>query len=321
MLQGTRTLTYNKENMMKKYLCMMLCICIVNILMGGEKSHAYNNEIMKLSAMMAERISCSGIQTVAVADFTDLQGNVTELGRFLAEHISVALAGSGRSIMVVDRTHIRTLLKEHKLSSTGLIDPSTAKQLGKIAGVEALITGTITPFGDTVDMTIKVLHTETAKIIDANTVSLAKTNTFEELLERGVMLGQESRLHPISSTTSQASIEVKGFTFTSQGCQRTGGNVTCRFVITSNGQDRELTLYRKASRMIDEFGNEYRAVRVTLGSEATEGYSVDNVLVAGVPTKASLHFENVASEVTRAALIELSEYKYTAQLRNITIPR
>jgi hypothetical protein len=111
---------------------------------------------------------------------------MTELGRFLAEDFSVALAGAGTRFEVVDRIHLKSIIREHKLSTTGMIDPKTARKLGKIAGVQALITGTVTPFGDNVRITVKILDTETAKIIGASTANIAKTKAIEELLARGI---------------------------------------------------------------------------------------------------------------------------------------
>lgn len=73
-------------------------------------SPAYDSpEIKSMSATMADKIIQAKKKTVAVTDFTDLQGNITELGRFIAEHFSVALAGSGKGIDVIDRTHIKQL--------------------------------------------------------------------------------------------------------------------------------------------------------------------------------------------------------------------
>jgi len=149
-------------------------------------SFAYEEEIKGISANMAKDIADAGKKTIAVADFTDLQGNVTELGRFLAEEFSVALAGAGTRFEVVDRIHLKSIIMEHKLSATGMIDPTTARKLGKIAGVQALITGTVTPFGDNVRITVKILDTETAKIIGASTANIAKTKAIEELLARGI---------------------------------------------------------------------------------------------------------------------------------------
>jgi len=67
---------------------------------------------------MAGKIADAGKKTIAVADFTDLQGNVTELGRFLAEEFSVALAGAGTRFEVVDRIHLKSIIMEHKLSAS-----------------------------------------------------------------------------------------------------------------------------------------------------------------------------------------------------------
>ncbi|CAK8721097.1 hypothetical protein GKODMF_12715 [Candidatus Electrothrix gigas] len=123
---------------------------------------AYEAEIKKMSATMAEKIAATKKAKIAVVDFTNLRGDVTELGRFIAEEFSVALAGAGKGFKVVDRTHLKSIIKENKLSATGLIDPATARKLGKIAGVDALITGTLTPFGDSVRIAVKVLNTSTA---------------------------------------------------------------------------------------------------------------------------------------------------------------
>src|SRR5437899_296918 len=53
----------------------------------------------------------AGKKTVAVVDFTDLQGNVTELGRYLAEEFSTALVEEPRSFDVIDRIHLKVILQ------------------------------------------------------------------------------------------------------------------------------------------------------------------------------------------------------------------
>lgn len=177
-----------------------LFISLIFLLLDFNISMAYEKEIKSLSLTMAEDIAKASKKSIAVVDFTDLQGNVTELGRFIAEEFSVALAGAGKGFEVVDRTHLKSIIAEHKLSSTGIIDPQTARKLGQIAGVDALITGTITPFGDSVRLSVKVLATDTAKIIGASSGDIAKTKAIEELLSRGIETGQPST--PQASTTS-----------------------------------------------------------------------------------------------------------------------
>ena len=177
-------------------------ILIVFVLAVSNFSLAYENEINAISTQMAEKISTSGKKTIAVVDFTDIQGNITELGRFLAEEFSVAFAERQQGFKVIDRTHLKSIIREHKLSATGLIDPDTARKLGEIAGVEALITGSITPFGDSIRLTIKILDTQTAMIIGASKGDIARTKAIEELLARGIEVASASYAQPPTSTTS-----------------------------------------------------------------------------------------------------------------------
>jgi len=166
-------------------LVSMLSI-VFFVFTSPQLSFPYEREIKNISSVLSENISKTGKKTVAVVDFTDLQGNVTELGRFLAEELSVALSEVGKGFEVVDRIHIKSLLKEHQLALTGLIDPTTARKLGEIAGVHALVTGTITPFGDSIRLAVKVLDTATAKVVGGSRGDIAKTKAIEELLAKGI---------------------------------------------------------------------------------------------------------------------------------------
>src|SRR4030042_2668524 len=120
------------------------------------------NEIKMLSNETAFWMVKSGsVSKVAVVDFLDLQGSMTELGRFLAEEMSLNLTqinqhgkidfqgkvltpGKDRNTFfdIIDRTHLATLLKEHQLSMTGVVEPSIRRKIGEISGVDALVTGT-----------------------------------------------------------------------------------------------------------------------------------------------------------------------------------
>ncbi|MCI5193648.1 MAG: hypothetical protein D3915_11070 [Candidatus Electrothrix sp. AU1_5] len=185
-------------NIVLKNCCVSCTSILLLLLLFVSTAFAYEKEINTLSAAMAEKISKAGRSSVAVVDFTDLEGNVTQLGRFIAEEFSTALAGAGKGFKVIDRTHLNSIIKEKKLSTTGLIDPVTARKLGKIVGVQALITGTLTPFGENVRVAVKVLDTATAEIIDATREKIAKTQGIEELLGKGIAV---ATVHATTTTT------------------------------------------------------------------------------------------------------------------------
>ncbi len=223
-----------------------LFISLTFLLSIFNNTMAYEKEIKSLSSSMAEDIAKAGKKMIAVVDFTDLQGNVTELGRFLAEEFSVALAGAGKGFEVVDRTHLKSIIAEHKLSSTGVIDPQTARKLGQIAGVDALITGTITPFGDSVRISVKILDTATAKVIGASSGDIAKTKAIEELLARGIETSQLSSsqaptISYVPSIGSTKSKKVGDMVITVKRITVSKGEVTAALDFL-NQSDKELKL-------------------------------------------------------------------------------
>ncbi len=69
---------------------------------------------------------------------------------------------------------------------SGLLDPKTVKKLRQIAAVDAIVTGSVTPFGDSVRVSCKVISTDTAKVIGAVKGDIAKTKAIEELLQKGI---------------------------------------------------------------------------------------------------------------------------------------
>lgn len=298
--------------------------------MTVNKSSAYESaEIKKMSVTMAEKIIKAKKKTVAVTDFADLQGNITQLGKFIAEHFSVALAGSGQGIDVIDRTHIKQLLKEHKLAEKGLIDTVTAKKLGKIAGVDALVTGTLTPFGNTVEMTIKVLDIETAKVIDAGVGSVAATSAIKELLAKGIneVRSGITRDQPVekSQVSAQQSVNIENIIFSLQGCKRKEQNVDCNLIITSQSKDVKVSVqgWGRGTRMFDDLGHEYGVKRVQVGNKMVDSYNtwIENLFIARIPTKAQIGFEGVALEARKIALIDLEVWfggEHHVNFRNIS---
>lgn len=259
---------------------------------------AYEQEISSLSTAIAGKASAAGKKTIAVVDFTDLQGNVTELGRFLAEELSVSLSGAGKDFDVVDRTHLKSLLAEHKLSSTGLIDPKTARELGKIAGVDALVTGTITPFGDSIRLSIKVLDTETAKVIGASTANIAKTKAIEELLTRGIGSAQStSQQVPatgyVPSVGSPKSKKVDPLVITMKRIVILEGQIMVHLDFL-NQSDKELKLGIESGNdvdLTDEKGNIFKYIKGIANTAGKFGFESASTLLPKSNNDVVLNFK------------------------------
>jgi TolB-like protein len=141
-----------------------------------------DTELSKLTEDLSAKIKDNGSKKVTVLDFTDLQGGSSELGKYIAEQLTVDFVMAKRNFAVLDRANLKSILAEHKLTATGLVDPENAKQLGKFAGVDALIIGNIIPMGENINLTAKVITTETAEVVCAAKAKFKTDDTVKQLL-------------------------------------------------------------------------------------------------------------------------------------------
>lgn len=86
---------------------------------------------------------------VAVLEFGNkaLEGHWSRAGEAAQDMLITELVKSGR-FTVVDRERLDAIMREKNLSLSGDIDPRTAVQAGKLLGVEYIIFGNVTEFGE-----------------------------------------------------------------------------------------------------------------------------------------------------------------------------
>lgn len=83
---------------------------------------------------------------VGIVDFENKTAYGTRLGSAASDILVTELVKSGKFI-VVERDKMAKLMEEQKLGMTGAIDPKTAASVGKMLGLNAIVTGSISQFG------------------------------------------------------------------------------------------------------------------------------------------------------------------------------
>ena len=82
---------------------------------------------------------------VTVSRFTNSTGKPLEVGIGLADKLNLALDGTQR-FTIVERLRLEDVMREQHLELSGLVDPSTAKEVGKLLGVDYLVVGNLHQF-------------------------------------------------------------------------------------------------------------------------------------------------------------------------------
>ena len=143
-----------------------------------------------IADQISESVTSVKIKNVAVMDFNDLQGNVTLLGRFIEEELVTRLFQANQ-FKVIERSLLENALGELKFNLSDLVDPSVAKQLGRVVGADAIVTGTITDLGQSVKINARIIAVESGEVIGAAGAKVVKDTSVGEMLKK--MIGTPTR--------------------------------------------------------------------------------------------------------------------------------
>lgn len=184
--------------MLKKHLCLVTAVLMMTAMSirsaeSGKPSkeeetspvaaQTLDAQLDELARQVLESLRVERKSKIAVPAFTDLNGGVTEFGQFVAEELITRLYRSG-SFQVVERSLLTKVITEQEMSLSGLVDTNSAQTLGKILGVDAIATGSITDLGDVLKLNARLISTETGMIFAVASVEVWKDRGVSQLLEK-----------------------------------------------------------------------------------------------------------------------------------------
>ncbi|MCK4359213.1 MAG: hypothetical protein KAW92_10830 [Candidatus Cloacimonetes bacterium] len=146
-----------------------------------EITNNLDNSLSDLTTQITNSITEDGKKKIAVIEFSDLEGNVTQFGKYLAEELITRLFRT-KKFEVVERQLLNKIISEQKLSITGMIDPNSAKELGRILGVDAIVSGTITDFVTDLKVNARIISTETGKVFGVAATNIVKDDNVRKLM-------------------------------------------------------------------------------------------------------------------------------------------
>jgi len=103
---------------------------------------------------------------VAISDFSILASD--DALAFLSTEIPNDLAGGfakGGLVKPVERQELEKVMKELKLSMSGLTDEDYALQAGKLLGAKYLLFGSLSKIGEQIKISCRLIETETSQIV------------------------------------------------------------------------------------------------------------------------------------------------------------
>lgn len=104
---------------------------------------------------------------LAVGDFPDSRGRVSDLSTAISEALEGALVRQAKAhgFKLLDRRKIHELKQEWALGYTGMVDERTASKAGRLWGVEGFLLGGYFVDGKQVTVRVKLIESQTGQIL------------------------------------------------------------------------------------------------------------------------------------------------------------
>ena len=169
--------------------------------------------VTELAVTIVEESQAENRHSIAVAPFPHADGSLSVLSNYLVDELVLALfAIPDNNMQIVERSQLEMIFSEMDLSSTGRIDVSTAVELGRLHGVDALVIGSITTLGDSIRVIARMIETDTGRVFSSAATTIPKTETTSELMAQKIELQTNSVITQSNgaSTSGSASAGTPG---------------------------------------------------------------------------------------------------------------
>ena len=306
---------------MSRCIVVLTVVCFL-VLLSTPSFAASNLEqgVDELAQQIADVVRGQGKTTIAVVEFVDLNGSVNQFGKLLAEKLITRLFTHGAgALRIVERRQLMRVIAEQKLSISGLVDRDSIGKIASTLGVDALVTGSVSLFGDQVEINSRCISVESAMVFAAAATTVPATGVVKQMMATPGTYVDDSWPPGTSDPVGHpggAKAHVgetygsDGYSFVFERCVRVGSKVTCHFRVTNEKEDRILYTFANygsapvITRLFDNLGNEYTPTRAKLGTSEEESYTT-KTMITGIGIPASFTFEGVTAEATSISVLQI----------------
>jgi len=309
-------------NMRQMLILLIALCCAFPRVVHVQAQNTLEQRLDTLARKISDNLTENQKHTIAVVEFSDLKGSVTNFGRFLSEELITRLYQT-KKFKVIERQQLNKIITEQKLSLTGVVDPASAQKLGRVLGVDSIVFGSISDLVRTLKINARLISAETGEVFAAAAIDIVKDDVVTSLM--GDSISPNTSALPSATpspsprdqrnTAKSWRVDSNFFTFEIQKCRRSGDSVSCDFTVINNDHDREIGFYIQdgAGSGIKFFDNSniaYNLYQIDLPTKLQMSktfccYTGYIFLVSGVQTKGRLLFNRVSQDATKIMLLTI----------------
>ena len=331
--------------MKKRQLFLILLISSISVTMNGQNVN-YSTQITTLTTSILTKTSHLNDISIGTVDFTNMDDEVTALGKLLAEEVSGEMNLQNSKLTIIDRNRINYWMKKEGVQVSDLSNPEIAERISEKASIELVLMGNITPFGDKLRLNLKVLNLKTGEVVAYERGELQQNKTFQSLMNveiKPAAIKEEftekvipQRYNDYTETTGVPTkstdynpkdasnlphkTEINNLEFKLRACKRSANMVSVFFTITNKSGD--ITLKIDDNDVIIHADEIDQLALTNFRFNQDVSIYIERDLTTGTPVQLQLIFNNVPHDLTTIDRLVIDYYagrKEQIELQNIEI--
>lgn len=303
-------------------------------------SQNINENLSTISKSIIDQLAAQNKKTIAIVDFSSPNGDISELGRSLSNKLRINIAKNTQSVTIVNRSVLQNALAEEQLFKDGVINPETAKKI-KFIGVEVIILGEISDYGNNYSIEIQLIDTERSDIVGGEILEIPKTESLRKLNDNVLTYGKSgssksgsrkptkktrqgdvSDFYPIERELGDIKVKIEGVKYS-------GNKVSVSYKAYNNtGKPMSIGLYcgngngGTYQTKINNDGDIHfsSSIRIANKSCASSGCYQQEIISSQSWIKGNVDFENFPS-IYAIEVLQIYFYYYNAgyKYQNLTL--
>jgi len=177
---------------------------------------------LSLAAASSAAAQDAKLPTLAVLDLKDGGSmgpdvqDLSNLGAGLAMMLTTEMMRNPRAVMV-ERDQIKQLIAEQGLALSGMVDPATAIEVGKLLGAQYMLFGTYTDVMSRLRVDVRVVEVETGRLREAREVTRPREELFQTVAELAGSVFRDLDLEPAERLPEPRPLPASAVIFFSKG--------------------------------------------------------------------------------------------------------
>ncbi len=289
---------FNKRNVSLFFIVLILNSCSsLSFLQKEKEPQIFEDYVRKLGKNIIKNLDKDSVDKIAVLEFSSIENNSTAFSKVVAEELTTYIF-SKKSFKIIERELLNRIVEEQKLSISGQLDENSVKAIGKIFGVDAIVTGIYSLFGNDVRIYARVISTETGEVFSVSKTQIP-LNLVESLFFNNHNNNQN---HQIESHNSLV-YKNNGMTFQLNKCYQENNKILSNLTIINSENDKQVRLFGNV-KLTTTTGEVYTCGLRKIADKVTQRVHqvIDIKFVKGVPYKYIITFDNIIKKPLVIAL-------------------